>query len=144
MVPHDNWHHPPSKHTNYSTYQQQCTGSKFSLWGMKMTTATKLVEFSFLYPICLLVSLNAEVMVVVVVAGCVHGSWSQVSTFSCYSHFLPLIPNASKEVSEYFLRTCAIIQIKYVLSKLCHLLLLLLLDPGIPSPGYSASPRTRF
>ena len=51
---------------------------------------------SVLSPICLLVSLNAEVMVVVVVVGCVHGSWSQISTFSCYSHCLPLIQNASK------------------------------------------------
>ena len=49
MVPHANWHHPKSEHTKYSTYQQQCTGSKCSLWGMKMATTTKLVEFSF-YP----------------------------------------------------------------------------------------------
>ena len=31
---------------------------------------------SVLSPICLLVSLNAEVLVVVVVVGCVQGSWS--------------------------------------------------------------------
>ena len=74
MVPHDNWHHPTSEHTKYSTYQQQCTGSKYSLWVMKMTTTTKLVEFGFLSPVCLLVSLNAEVLVVVVVVGCVQGS----------------------------------------------------------------------
>ena len=29
-----------------STYQQQCNGSKCSLWGMKMTTQPNLVEFS--------------------------------------------------------------------------------------------------
>ena len=63
----------------------------------------------FLSPICLLVSLNAEVLVVVVIVGCVQGSWSQVSTFSCYSHW------------KQFSRTCAMIQIKYVLPKLCHL-----------------------
>ena len=51
---------------------------------------------SVLSPKCLLVSLNAEVLVVVVVVGCVQGSWSQVSTFSCYSHCLPLTQNASK------------------------------------------------
>ena len=50
MVPHANWQHPTFAHTKYSTYQQQCNGSKFSLWGMKMTITTKLVEFSF-YPL---------------------------------------------------------------------------------------------
>ena len=74
MVPHANWHHPTSEHTKYSTYQQQCNGSKCSLWGMKMTTQPKLAESSF-YPLCsLLVSLNADVLVVVVVVGCVQGS----------------------------------------------------------------------
>ena len=120
MVPHANWHHPTSEHTKYSIYQQQCNGSKCSLWGMKMTTQPKLAELSF-YPLySLLVSLNAEVLVVVVVVGCVKGSWSQVFTFSCYSHCLPLTQNASKGMKQ-FSRTCAIIQIKYVLPKLCHL-----------------------
>ena len=35
-------------HTRYSTYQQHCTSSKLSLWGMKMTTTTTLVQFSFI------------------------------------------------------------------------------------------------
>ena len=38
------------EHTKYSTYQQQCNGSKSSLWGMNMTTLPKLVEYSF-YPL---------------------------------------------------------------------------------------------
>ena len=48
---------------------------------------TKTCWIKFSSPICLLVSLNAEVylLVVVVIVGCVQGSWSQVSTFSCYS-----------------------------------------------------------
>ena len=50
----------------------------------------------------LLVSLNAEVLVVVVVVGLVQGSWSQVSTFSCYSHCLPLTQNASKGYENNF------------------------------------------
>ena len=82
---------------------------------------TKNCWIHFLSPICLLVSLNAEVLVVVVVVGCVQGSWSQVSTFSCYSHCLPLTQNASKGVWKQFSRTCAIIQIKYVMPILCHL-----------------------
>ena len=45
---------------------------------------------------------NAEVLVVVVVVGCVQGSWSQVSTFSCYSHRLPLTQNASKGYENNF------------------------------------------
>ena len=56
---------------------------------------------SVLSPICLLVSLNAEVLLVVVVVGCVQGSWSQVSTFSCYSH-LPLTQNANKGYENNF------------------------------------------
>ena len=31
-----------------STYQQHCSGSECSLWGIKMTTFPKLVEFSFI------------------------------------------------------------------------------------------------
>ena len=48
------------------------------------------------------VSLNAEVLVVVVVVGCVQGSISQVFTFSCYSHCLPLTQNASKGYENKF------------------------------------------
>ena len=63
---------------------------------------TKTFWIQFLSPICLLVSLNAEVLVVVVVVGCVQGSWLQVSTFSCYSHCLPLTQNASKGYENNF------------------------------------------
>ena len=56
----------------------------------------------FLIPICLLVSLNAEVLVVVVVVGCVQGSWSQVSTLGCYAHCPPLTQNASKGYENNF------------------------------------------
>ena len=48
----------------------------------------------FLSPVCLLVPLSAEALVIVVVVGCVQGSWSEVSTFCCYSHCLPLTQNA--------------------------------------------------
>ena len=51
VVPHANWHHltvRQPEHTKYSIYQQQCNGSKCSLWGMKMTTLPKLVQFSFI------------------------------------------------------------------------------------------------
>ena len=61
---------------------------------------------SFLSPVCLLVSLNAEVLVVVVVVGCVQGSWSQVSTFSCYWHCLPLTQNVSKGYQNNFKNLC--------------------------------------
>ena len=47
MVPHADWHHPTSEHKRYSPYQQQCTGSKCNKWVKKMTTLTKLAEFSF-------------------------------------------------------------------------------------------------
>ena len=73
----------------YSTNQQQCTGSKCSLWGMKMTIIPKLVGFR-LYTL----------YVVIVVVGCMQSSWSQVSTFRCYSHCIP-----------QFSITCAVIQI---------------------------------
>ena len=61
-----------------------------------------LLNSVFIPYICLLVSLNAEVLLVVVVVGCVQGSWSQVSTFSCYSHRLPLTQNASKGYENNF------------------------------------------
>ena len=56
--------------------------------------------------ICLLVPLNAKVLVVVIVVGCVRGSWSQVSTSRCYIHCLPLTQNASKGVSKKFKNLC--------------------------------------
>ena len=55
----------------------------------------------FLSPIRLLESLNAEVLVVVVVVGCVQGSWSQVSSFSA-THSYPLTQNASKGYQNNF------------------------------------------
>ena len=59
------------------------------------------------YPLySLLVSLNAEVLVVVVVVGCVPGSWSQVTTFSCYSNCLSLTQNASKGYETIFKNLC--------------------------------------
>ena len=99
---------------------------------------TKNCWIQFLSPICLLVSLNAEVLVVVVVVGCVQGSWSQVSTFSCYSHCLPLTQNASKGYENNFPRTCAIIQIKYVFVRIPgshHPGTRLRLVPGLRDPG---------
>ena len=49
-------------------------------------------RIQFLSPICLLVSLNAEVLVVVVEVGCVQRPWSQVFTFSCHPHRPPPPP----------------------------------------------------
>ena len=71
---------------------------------------------SVLSPNCLLVSLNAEVLGVVVVVGCVQGSRSQVSTFSCYSHCLPLTQNASKGYENNFHEPLPL----YRLSMFCH------------------------
>ena len=112
MVPHANWHH--------STVRQSVHPSTVLTNNIVVAASVVYGEWrwqlfqnllnSVLSPICLLVSLNAEVLVVVVVVGCVQGSLSQVSTFSCYSHCFPR-----------FSRTCAIIQIKYVLPKRCHL-----------------------
>ena len=70
-----------------------------------------------IYALCLLVSLNAEVLVVV---SCVQDSWSQVSTFSCYSHCLPLIQNASKGMKTIFKNLCVDTN-RICLPKLCHL-----------------------
>ena len=177
MVPHANWHHPTSEHTKYSTYQQQCNGSKCSLWGMKMTTQPKLAEFSF-YPLySLLVSLNADVLVVVVVVDCVqahdHRSplsplthtaslWHRMPVRAVFALRFQNLPARNSSLKKFkhekeeklaglkgklagpaqflvaegrgpalsaktvrgmkqFSSTCAIIQIKYVLPKLCHL-----------------------
>ena len=95
---------------------------------------------SVLTPICLLVSLNAELLVVVVVVGCVQGSWSQVSTFSCYSHCLPLTQNASKGYENNFQKPV----LRYRLSMFCqNCVNCSSIRTGIPPPVYSATPRTR-
>ena len=76
-----------------------------------MTNPAKLVEFRFKNLIsaesCVM---NAQVVVVVVVVGCVQYSWSQVSAFSCYQK-----PPSDTEYQQLHnsvktnLRTCAII-----------------------------------
>ena len=86
-------------------------------------------------------SLNAKVLVVVIV-DVVCRAPDERSLLSAATHHLPLTQTASKGVSKQFSRTCAIIQIKYVLPKLCHLPQYSH-DPGIPPPGYLTSPHTR-
>ena len=86
-------------------------------------------------------SLNAEVLVVVIVEGCGHDSWSQdcfqllLTTYLC--HRMPI-----EGYQKQYLRTCAIIQIKFICQH-CVTCLAIRTDPGIPPPGYSASPRAR-
>ena len=112
MVPHANWHHSTvrqSEHTSTVLTNNIVVAASVVYGEWRWQLFQNLLN-SVLSPICLLVSLNVEVLVVVAVVGCVQGSWSQVSTFSCYWHCFP-----------QFSRTCAIIQIKYVLPKLCHL-----------------------
>ena len=114
MVRHANWHHSTvrqSEHTSTVLTNNIVVAASVAYGEWRWQLFQNLLN-SVLSPICLLsvIVLNAEVLVVVVVVGCVQGSWSQVSTFSCYSHCFP-----------QFSRTCAIIQIKYVLPKLCHL-----------------------
>ena len=111
MVPHTNWHHSTvrqSEHTSTVLTNNIVMAASVVYGEWRWQLFHNLLN-SVLSPLCLLVSLNAEVLVVVVVVGCVQGSWSQVSTFSYYSHCFP-----------QFSRTCAIIQIRYVLPKLCH------------------------
>ena len=91
--------------TTYMTYKMRgdCWGTWLVMLGFMDLGWPRVCRRStsvLLSPACLLVSLNAEVLVVAVVVGCVQGSWSQVSTFSCYSHCLPLTQNASNGVSE--------------------------------------------
>ena len=112
MVPHAYWHHSPVRQSEPTStvLTNNIVVAASVVYGEWRWQLFQNLLNSVLSPICLLVSLNAEVLVVVRVVGCVQGSWSQVSTFSCYSHCSP-----------QFSRTCAIIQIKYVLPKLCHL-----------------------
>ena len=113
MVPHANWQHSTVRQSEHpsTVLTNNIVVAASVVYGEWRWQLFQNLLNSVLSPICLLVSLlNAEVLVVVVVVGCVQGSWSQVSTFSCYSHCFP-----------QFLRTCAIIQIKYVLPKLRHL-----------------------
>ena len=115
MVPYANWHHPRSEHTKYSTYQQQCTGSKCSLWGMKMTTTTKLVEFNF-YPLYM----SASVIESRIIDSCSRSGLCAVLLITGL-HLQLLLTLPTSGVSKWFSRTCAMIQIKYSLPKLCHL-----------------------
>ena len=85
---------------------------------MKMTTPAKLLKWEGgLIPFLLLVSLTALVLVVGVAVADVRHFWSQINTFSCHSGPPPCQLLHMKTIS----RTCAIIQIKYVLQKPCHL-----------------------
>ena len=120
MVPPANWHHPTSEHTKYSTYKQQHTGSKCSLWGMKMATTTVLVEFSFLSPMSASViecRSNGSCSSSGLCGGLLITGLDVLLLLTC----LLLTQNSSKGISKWFSRTCVIIQIKYVLPQLCHL-----------------------
>ena len=144
MVPHANWHHSTvsqSEHTKNSTYQQQCNGSKCSLWGMKMTSATKLVEFSFIpYR-------SASVIECKSIGSCSRSGLCAglMITGLHFQLLLTLNPSDTEcqwGVWKQFSRNCAIIQIKHVCQN-CVACFSSRMDPGIPPPGYSASPRTR-
>ena len=109
-----------SEHTKYSTYQQQCNGSKCSLWRMKMTTLPKLVEFSFIP------YMSAGVIECRSIGSCSSSglcAWLMIT--GLHFQLLFTLPPSDTECQEgvwkHFSRTCAIIQIKYVLPKLCHL-----------------------
>ena len=123
MVPHANWHHSTvrqSEHTKYSTYQQQCYGSKCSLLGMKMTTLPKLVEFSFIP------HMSASVIECRSIGSCSSsGLCAGLMITGLHFQLLLTLPPSDTEyqqgVWKQFSRTCAMIQIKYVLPKLCHL-----------------------
>ena len=69
--------------TEFTNSSVLVTSVVYGEW--KWLPQQNLLNSFFLYPVCLLVSLNAEESVFVVVVGCVQGSWSQVSTFSCLS-----------------------------------------------------------
>ena len=129
--------HP--EHTKYRTCQQQCTGSKCSLFGIKMTITTKPVEFIFSSPVYLLVLLNAEVLVVVVVVGCVKGSWPLAAATHTASlwHKMP-----ERGYQDNFQESV----LSYRLSMFCQSCVTcpsIRTDPEIPPPGYEAQPRTR-
>ena len=133
MVPHANWHHSAVRQSEHpsTVLTNKIVVAASVVYGEWRWQLFQNLLNSVLSPICLLVSLNVEVLVVVVVVGCVQGSWSEVSTFSCYSHCFP-----------QFSRTCAIIQIKYVLPKLFvripgshHPGTRLRLVPGFRDPG---------
>ena len=109
-----------SEHTKYSTYQQQCNGSKCSSWGMKMTTLPKLVEFSFIP------YMSASVIECRSIGSCSSsGLCAGLMITGLHFQLLFTLPPSDAEcqwgVWKQFSRTCAIIQIKYVLPKLCHL-----------------------
>ena len=58
-------------------------------WDPGIRTWRRQPQFNLLnsvfIPSCLIMLLNAEVLVVVIIQGCVQGSWSHVSDFNCYS-----------------------------------------------------------
>ena len=123
MVPHANWHHSTarqSEHTKYSTYQQQCNGCKCSLWGLKITTLPKLVEFSFI-PYMSASVIECRSIGSFSISGLCAGLMITGHHFQLLITLPPSDTECQWGVWKQFSRTCAIIQIKYVLPKLCHL-----------------------
>ena len=144
MVPHANLHNSTD---NLNTQSTALTNSSvmvasvvYGEWRWQLyQNLLKLI----LSPICMFMSLNAEeVLTVVVVMGCVQGSWSQVLTFSCYSHCLPLTQNASKGYENKFQEPVLYYKLSMFFQN-CVTCPSIRTDAGIPLPGYSAGPRTR-
>ena len=99
-------------HCTILTNSSVMVGRKCSLWGMKMMKMTRpkmtppppppppppTHPHTHTH--------KKKVLIVAVVVGCVQGSKSQVSTFSCYSHCPLLTQNASKGYENNFKNLC--------------------------------------
>ena len=140
IVPDTNWHNPTSQHTKHNTCEQQCIGSKCSLW-YEDDNHNKACWNQFLSPICLPVTLNTEALVVVVV----------VAVCRAFDHRSPLL--AAAHTASFWHKMPVTLGyknkfqesvLKYRLSMFCQNCVTspsIRTDPGIPPPGYSALPR---
>ena len=132
MVPRANWHHPTYKHKSTVLTNSSILMANVVL-GNEDDNPNKTCWIQFLSSVCLLVSLNAETLVVVVVVtGCM--APDHRSPLSAATLWLPLTLNARKRVSKQIWRTCVVIQIKYALPN-CVTCTSIRTDPGIPPPG---------
>ena len=134
--------HPTSEYTKNSTYQYKWAGSKCSLWGMKMTTTTKLVESVFIPYMSASVTESRKIGSCSssgLCAGLDLGHKSPFSAATHHSSFWQRLP--VRGYQNNFQEPVLL----YRLSMFCQNCVTcrsIPTDPGIPPLGYSTSPRT--
>ena len=120
MVPHANWHHSTVWTHKVQYLPNQCNGSKCSLWDGRWQPYQTLLNSVFI-PYMYASVIECRSIGSCSSSGLCAGLMITGLHFQLLFTLPPSDTGCQSGVWKQFSRTCAIIQIKYVLPKLCHL-----------------------